>query len=96
MGYPEFHYEWEWWLRSSPERLWPFVADTNRFNRDTGLPGGAAEPTTQSEKTPARACCSRNSGYESNGRRNLLNGCAPIVLACIDGTAPDPSHRRVC
>jgi hypothetical protein len=39
MGYPEFHYEWEWWLRSSPERLWPFVADTYRFNRDTGLPG---------------------------------------------------------
>jgi hypothetical protein len=39
MGYPEFHYEWEWWLRSSPERLWPFVADTTRFNRDTGLPG---------------------------------------------------------
>ncbi len=38
MGYPEFHYEWEWRLRSSPERLWPFVADTNRFNRDTGLP----------------------------------------------------------
>src|ERR687890_672103 len=39
MGYPEFHYKWEWRLRSSPERLWPFVADTNRFNRDTGLPG---------------------------------------------------------
>src|SRR5918911_631031 len=38
MGYPEFHYKWEWRLRSSPERLWPFVADTNRFNRDTGLP----------------------------------------------------------
>src|SRR5919112_1146958 len=39
MGYPEFHYKWEWRLRSPPERLWPFVADTNRFNRDTGLPG---------------------------------------------------------
>lgn len=38
MGYPEFHYKWEWRLRSSPERLWPFVADTNRFNRETGLP----------------------------------------------------------
>jgi class 3 adenylate cyclase len=25
-------------LRSSPERLWPLVTDTNRFNRDTGLP----------------------------------------------------------
>jgi class 3 adenylate cyclase len=39
MYYPEFHYKWEWRLRSPPERLWPFVADTNRFNRDTGLPG---------------------------------------------------------
>jgi adenylate cyclase len=39
MDYPEFHYKWEWRLRSPPERLWPFVADTNRFNRDTGLPG---------------------------------------------------------
>jgi hypothetical protein len=39
MNYPEFHYKWEWRLRSPPERLWPFVADTNRFNRDTGLPG---------------------------------------------------------
>lgn len=34
----EFHYTWEWDLRSSPETLWPFVSDTNRFNRDTGLP----------------------------------------------------------
>jgi class 3 adenylate cyclase len=39
MNYPEFHYKWEWQLRSLPERLWPFMADTNRFNRDTGLPG---------------------------------------------------------
>src|SRR5918911_186511 len=38
MTYPEFHYKWEWRLRSPPERLWPFVADTNRFNRDTSLP----------------------------------------------------------
>jgi class 3 adenylate cyclase len=35
---PEFHYRWEWQLRSSPEALWPFITDTNRFNRDTGLP----------------------------------------------------------
>jgi len=34
----EFHYCWEWRLRSSPERLWPLVADTNRFNRDVGVP----------------------------------------------------------
>ncbi len=34
----EFHYRWEWQLQSSAEALWPFIADTNRFNRDTGLP----------------------------------------------------------
>ena len=38
MDYPEFHYRWQWKLQSSPEALWPLVADTNRFNRDTGLP----------------------------------------------------------
>ncbi|MDX9991446.1 MAG: DUF5939 domain-containing protein [Anaerolineales bacterium] len=34
----EYHYNWELYLPASPEALWPFVADTNRFNRDTGLP----------------------------------------------------------
>jgi class 3 adenylate cyclase len=34
----EFHYRWEFNLDSSPEQLWPLVADTNRFNRDTGVP----------------------------------------------------------
>ncbi|HBB98542.1 MAG TPA: hypothetical protein DC054_24430, partial [Blastocatellia bacterium] len=32
------HYRWEFDLESSPEQLWPLVADTNRFNRDTGVP----------------------------------------------------------
>src|SRR5438132_631826 len=32
------HYRWEFDLDSSPEQLWPLVADTNRFNRDTGVP----------------------------------------------------------
>ena len=34
----EFHFTWQWDLRSSPEAIWPFAADTNRFNRDTGQP----------------------------------------------------------
>jgi class 3 adenylate cyclase len=38
LTYPEFHYRWEWELGSSPEALWPLVADTNRFNRDTSTP----------------------------------------------------------
>lgn len=30
-----FHYAWEWQLRSTPEQLWPYVSDTQRFNRVT-------------------------------------------------------------
>jgi class 3 adenylate cyclase len=38
MSFREFHYRWEFDLESSPEQLWPLVADTNRFNHDTGVP----------------------------------------------------------
>lgn len=34
----EFHYVWTVHLQSTPEALWPLVSDTNRFDRDTGLP----------------------------------------------------------
>lgn len=42
MAHQELHYRWTYDLKSSPEELWPFVSDTNRFNRDTGVP--AVEP----------------------------------------------------
>jgi class 3 adenylate cyclase len=38
MRYPELHYRWQWRLRSAPEQLWPLASNTDRFNRDTGLP----------------------------------------------------------
>jgi class 3 adenylate cyclase len=44
MPYREFHYRWEYDLKASPEELWPFVADTNRFNRDTNVPAVEVEP----------------------------------------------------
>ncbi|HET6669040.1 MAG TPA: DUF5939 domain-containing protein, partial [Pyrinomonadaceae bacterium] len=47
MPYREFHYRWEYRLNSDPERLWSFVADTNRFNRDTGVPSIAEGETRQ-------------------------------------------------
>ena len=34
----EFHYRWQYDLESSPDQIWPLVSDTNRFNRDTGVP----------------------------------------------------------
>ncbi|MGH9902736.1 MAG: hypothetical protein ACRD68_13085, partial [Pyrinomonadaceae bacterium] len=52
MRYRESHYRWEYELRASPEALWPLVTDTNRFNRNAGVPAlqsgrageGALEP----------------------------------------------------
>jgi class 3 adenylate cyclase len=31
-------YLWQWQLKSSPAALWPYVADTHRFNQATSLP----------------------------------------------------------
>src|SRR6266542_5041255 len=45
MAYREFHYQWVYDLKSPPEKLWPFVADTNRFNRDTNVPSVEVEPS---------------------------------------------------
>ena len=47
MAYREQRYRWEYPLKASPEKLWPFVADTNRFNRDTGLPAVEAGGSKQ-------------------------------------------------
>ena len=34
----EFHFRWQWDIKSSPEAIWPLASDTNRFNRDTWQP----------------------------------------------------------
>jgi adenylate cyclase len=52
--YREFHYRWEYNLKSSPEKLWPLVADTNRFNRDTGVPAVDATREKQHRLRNAR------------------------------------------
>ncbi|HEX8141492.1 MAG TPA: DUF5939 domain-containing protein [Pyrinomonadaceae bacterium] len=54
MGQREFHYRWEYELESSPEELWPLVADTNRFNRDTGVPAIEVERQAQPSATRRR------------------------------------------
>jgi class 3 adenylate cyclase len=33
-----FHYYWKWSLKSSPEQLWPYVSNTDRFRASTGFP----------------------------------------------------------
>lgn len=52
MSFREFHYRWQFDLNSSPEELWPLVADTNRFNRDTGVP--SVEPVGETSGNARR------------------------------------------
>jgi class 3 adenylate cyclase len=54
MRYPEFYYRWEWQLQSSPEALWPLVSDTNRFNRETGIPALILPSTKEASLPNAR------------------------------------------
>src|SRR5437870_6947486 len=54
MAFREFHYRWEFHLESLPEQIWPLVADTNRFNRDTGVPAVESLPDTPARKKNLR------------------------------------------
>src|SRR5687767_13061675 len=47
-------YVWQWELDAPPERLWPLVADTDRFNRDTGLPPVEDMRAPDEELAPGR------------------------------------------
>jgi class 3 adenylate cyclase len=50
----EYHKRWEFDLKSSPEKLWPFIADTNRFNRDTGVPSIEVDPAQKRRRNARR------------------------------------------
>ncbi len=87
MPYREFHYRWEYRLKSEPERLWSFVADTNRFNRDTGVP-------SISEGKPGSGCEMRGGDCDFhfwvcrlNGKSNLSNGFGRRDLALRGSTS---------
>ncbi|HEX8149160.1 MAG TPA: DUF5939 domain-containing protein [Pyrinomonadaceae bacterium] len=54
MSEREFHYRWEYDLRASPQALWPLVSDTNRFNRDAGLPDVSAQGSSEAAGSVGR------------------------------------------
>lgn len=60
----EFHYDWHVDLKSSAEALWPFAADTNRFNHDTGLP-----PVIQDLNAPDVTAGSRRLSFSLFGQK---------------------------
>lgn len=49
MASAELHYRWTWELAAPPAALWPLVSDTDRFNRDCGLPAAKVIPPAPGE-----------------------------------------------
>ena len=54
---------WTWHFDLPPERLWPVLADTNRFNEAMGLPPYALEETPQPNGTVLRRGKGKAAGF---------------------------------
>jgi class 3 adenylate cyclase len=54
---------WTWHFDLPPERLWPVLADTNRFNEAMGLPAYALEETPQPNGTVLRRGKGKAAGF---------------------------------
>ncbi len=87
----ELQYRWEWRLKSSPQALWPLVADTNRFNRDAGIP--PLERGVRSGRTAAGASGCRGSASPPSGKRNRSSGSSRTGSASGGATARGRSRR---
>ena len=54
---------WTWHFDLPPDRLWPVLADTNRFNEAMGLPPYALEETPQPNGTVLRRGKGKAAGF---------------------------------
>ncbi len=54
---------WTWTFDLPPDRLWPVLADTERFNEAMGLPAYTLEPTVQPNGTVVRRGRGKTAGF---------------------------------
>jgi len=54
---------WTWTFDLPPDRLWPVLADTERFNEAMGLPAYTLEPTLQENGTVVRRGRGKAAGF---------------------------------
>jgi class 3 adenylate cyclase len=54
---------WTWTFDLPPDRLWPVLADTNRFNEALGLPAYTLDPTPQPNGTVVRRGRGKTAGF---------------------------------
>lgn len=60
---PAFSYRGNWLFHAVPERVWPFVSDTQRFNEATGLPTADVTETPNPKGGSQRTLRIRQFGF---------------------------------
>lgn len=83
----EFYYQWQWQLTSSPEQFWPYLADTNRFNHDTGVPA-VEELSVGDDNTIARHFRARLYGVPIAWREEPFEWVRPTRMGVVRHYAP--------
>lgn len=78
----EFYYQWQWELKSSPEQFWPYLADTNRFNHDTGVPA-VEEQGVRENNTIARHFRARLYGVPIAWREEPFEWVRPTRMGVV-------------
>lgn len=59
---PRYQYHWSWRFQAPPEKVWPLVSDTQRFNEATGLPPTRVVETPDPEGGASRSVSFRRLG----------------------------------
>ena len=68
---------WVWWFDVPPERLWPLLADTPRFNEAMGLPKYQVEEIPRSDGTMLRIGRGTAGGYRLEWEEEPFQWIAP-------------------
>ena len=98
MAYLERHYVWSWDLKARPEALWPLVSDTDRFNRDCGLPPFEVRPARGGEAPPppgVRRLRSRYLGMVGEWEEREFEWVRPVRFAVERVFSRGPVSRIV-
>ena len=96
MSEREFHYRWEYELRASPQALWPLVSDTNRFNRDAGLPDVSAQGSVEAGGVARRRLKLKKFGVGVEWEEEPFEWVRPFRLGVVRRYGKGPvSEMRV-
>ncbi len=79
----ETRYDWQWQLQASPAALWPYVCDTERFNKAIGLPEPNFTDTPRADGGSDRTAEAQQLGLTLRWQERPFEWVAPRWMAVI-------------